>query len=425
VSGEEREGFVHDTVVDEHGIVGARWWNRALTDQAAAMTRRAAIGKALVGITAVAAVAGIGVAIYESSGPDYDSRIEPSLDAQRRYGWNLGARDHALAYRPDEALALPSVALPSLRADLAPIFWPHAHVSTMFEAPDAVPSETLAEETVSFRPMREELRAAVPASARVAEAVGASLARLFLGVPAQAGLVLDLPGQDAVGFAAGAAQLFEPVSGIGNWPHPLGVVAVHEVLAAAAAYQPTFQAARAQRGANPPPCFILDRQRLIEPVGADRFDNRYLAQLPTAATLRAGGVTRLLYVVPTGGHLPELDDLNADMVDLVRAGIEVRALALAAFQLLADGAYYGTQATHAGFWSHYAWGPGGYAGEAPPVDPIPRTWQPALRATRFSRASAPSGFGRVELVVANDAVLGAAFDRRGSWNRTSGGYGGG
>src|SRR5271170_5569626 len=78
--------------------------------------------------------------------------------------------------------------------------------------------------------------------------------------PAGAMVVVDLPGPEAVAFAAGAASAFDPVFALDNWPHPRGVVPAHQTLAAAAYCQPLF-ARRASGSAAPRwPLLVLDRR---------------------------------------------------------------------------------------------------------------------------------------------------------------------
>ena len=430
MSDEHRPAFERDVAIAEPGLVGARWWNRALQDEAAAMSRRSAMRNLLVGAGVLGGVAVCGVGIVASVEPDPERRPESSLGAQRRYGWNLGARDRALLYEGFAVqLQAPSM-LASLIADTTPQTWAHLHDRTLFESPAARPTTNLAEENVAFVPLAEQLRAMATPAMRRAFLVGASVASLFRGRSPAAGLVVDLPGPEAVAFAAGASEVFEPVFGIANWPHPLGVVPSHLTLAAVAHHQPDFQRGRSLRPAPAPPCLVLDRARLAAAVDQEtHFDNRYMASLPTAAALRGGGIYRLLYVVASTSALPELDDLNDDMVDLVAAGIAVSALALDAFSVeYTDGRVYygGDPMSHEGFWRHYPWAPAApEATEAWQVNAIARTYRPLRRATVFSRAAPPPAFGQVLLVVAGVSVLGVAFDRRGSWNRSSGSWGGG
>lgn len=420
--------FERDVTVDDPGIIGARWWNRALGDERSAVTRRDAVKNMglVMGFGALAVggtcVAGMVAAVSED---DTETRNEASLAAQRRFGWNLGARGEPLTFAI-ETLNEPFDTA-ALAADLTPVTWRHVYQPTLLEAPDAVPRENPSEETVPFAPLRAVLQAGLTPSARVSLEAGMALARIFQGRDAKTALVLDLDGPDSVAFAAGAAQVFEPVLAIGNWPHPRGVVPSHLTLATALKCHYYFHQARAQRPAGAPPCFVLDRLRLTETSTANLFDNRYLASLPSAATLRAGGVERVLYVVPGESYYPELDDLNEDFLAYQRAGIEVRGLSAGAFMRGMDGAveYGGSPQVEAGFWLRYPWSPAAPGAEAPAIDAQSAMYRPGARVTRFSRRSVPAGFATVGLVVSGAVVLGAAFDRRGSWNRAGGGWGGG
>lgn len=421
---DERDSFERDVTVDDPGIIGARWWNRALGDERAAVTRRDAMKSAAwvagVGVLSVggACIAGVVAAVASD---DTETRNEPSLDAQRRFGWNLGARDQHLGFLIETMNEPFDTA--ALARDLTPVTWRHVYTPTLLDAPDAMPRENPSEERVPFVPLRAELKAGLTATARPALDAGIALARIFANRDAKTALVLDLVGSASVAFAAGAARVFEPVLAIGNWPHPRGVVASHLTLATALKCHYYFHQARAQRPAGAPPCFVLDRNRLSESVEADRFDNRFLASLPSAATLRAGGIERVLYVVPGDYDHPELDDLNDDFLAWMREGIEVRGLSLRAFLPGSDGTVYygGSPEVEAGFWLRYPWSAPAPTAQRPWIDNALANYRPVARATRFSRRSVPAGFATVGLVVSGAVVLGAAFDRRGSWNRTSGG----
>ena len=104
-----------------------------------------------------------------------------------------------------------------------------------------------------------------------AYARGKSLASLFASVsetgqtPAgtKTALIVDLPGPEAVAFAAGAISIFDPVFLFDNWPHPRGVVHAQDTLSAAAYYQPLFADARSTSRTNARlPMFVLDRGRI-------------------------------------------------------------------------------------------------------------------------------------------------------------------
>lgn len=428
---EDLERFERDVTVDDPGIVGARWWNLSLQRRAAEgdVSRRSALGMISAGGAVVAvSIMGLGGAcLLTAAGvfdEDTETRTEPSLTAQRRYGWDLGARHEPLTFsvlsrsEPFDTAAL--------ARDLAPVAWRHVYQSALLDAPDARPQSNLSEETIAFRPLRQVMVAGVPVGIERFIGVGLSLARIFASPDARTALVVDLAGPESIAVAAGAASVFEPVLAIANWPHPRGVVRSQNTLATALQCHRYFHDARLTRRSNAPPCFVLERGRLVGAVTGEQFDNRFLAQLPSAATLRAGGIERVLYVVPFGSDLPELDDLNEDFVAWAAAGIDVRVVGAGSFMPSEDGVYrYGGSAPmEAGFFYVYPWGAPGAGAVAPLVDPRPAAYRPSRRVTTFSRATVAQTFGTVGLVVSGAAVLGAYFDRRGSWHRASG-WGGG
>jgi hypothetical protein len=266
---------------------------------------------------------------------------------------------------------------------------------------------------------------------------------------AKAGVVVDLSGPEAVAFAAGAADVFDPVFLFDNWPHPRGVVRSHETLAAAAYYQPLFAKARTTT-AKKPPMFVVDRRRLSSYTDdATQFDNRYVAKLPVPGSqLKAVGVNRLLYVVPTSSDVvTESDDLNDEFVQYQGDGIEVRPLSADSFskpavdggappggkpnnesdRLLGDsGGYYygGSPSSHHSFFLVHPWisRPPRPASSRPPPS-VATSYVPRSRTTSYSSTSRPSNFATVPVLIAagTGVVLGARYSRSGSWNRSSGG----
>jgi hypothetical protein len=437
--------FRQDVRVDKPGIVGARWWNESLLQQEKEMSRRAAMGALTAAGVATLAVGACGAGVYFAARDPYEFASRDSLGLQRAHGWNVGATDESLVYTGLAYQPFDPASLAYLERDLTPVRWTPFHIPTLLQSPTATPTQPLA---VDAGKMRVRLDAVIrPISLPEmdwAYYVGEGLASLFASVPAQVAVVVDLPGPLSVALAAGAAGVFDPVFLLDNWPHPKGLHPAHLGLCAAAHYQPLFAARRAQRSPqNCPPLFVLDRGRLAEfSLAADRFDNRYMARLPSSASLRGSGVTRAIYLVDGIGNLPEADDLNELFVGWKRDGIDLKALDASAFRAEGEplGArgpygtkyYGGSDATHLGFWQHYPWAqlPAGVAVAPPVVNTAVLAWPFAPRTTRFVRGGKPAGFGTTEVAVDRDshAVLGTRADRNGSWNRvytgssSSGGY---
>ena len=406
--------FQQDALVDKPGIVGARWWHQALIDQDARVSRRQALVGLGTVLGATAALAALGAGLASLAGGDAVSLAErDALAMQKTYGWDFGARGVPLVF--DGVVQAPFVRgdLEKLGAVMAPAqpFCAKYHVPTLVESLVATPTATLPDpqdgqprpDAAPFKRLVDVIVPIATPAMQQAYAAGEALASLARG-RARLAVLADLPGPEAVAFAAGAAEVCEPVLLFDNWPHPHGVVPSHLALAALAYYQPRFASHKQRIGA--PPLFVLDRARLA-PYTDDsaRFDNRYYARMPTFSALSKDGVKELVYVVAASTALPEPDDLNAIFAAKPDAGVRVRAVALTDFRR--DGSadprlYYGGSAqSEDGFWMRQ-----------PDFVPAPRSVSmPAL-------ARVPV------MVAASGLILAAALDRRGSMNRFSGGWSG-
>ncbi len=74
-----------------------------------------------------------------------------------------------------------------------------------------------------------------------------------------------------------------------NWPHPHGVVRSHDTLAALLYYAASIQEQKKQLPESAPGLLLLDSQRLTPYTDADdKFDNRYVATLPSATASGPG-----------------------------------------------------------------------------------------------------------------------------------------
>jgi hypothetical protein len=397
---------------DGDALVAARWWHvdmrsvfpdgRPTVDE----DRRAVI----------AAVVGSAIAIVfltsRGCSDDDDTTMvtKDAIDLQREQGWNVGAAEGRLVYLGATNADIVGATdwsghvqeLQGILTPKRPALQPYA-VGTLFQVLTSPSFRT------SLYPVRTD-------DTDRAFARGQALAALFrspLATPDTA-LIIDLPGPEAVAVAAGLADTFEPVLLFDNWPHPRAVVPSHEVLGAEVYYRPVFAAEYATRSVEAAPAFILDANRLLPYVdAADRFDNRYLARLPSASGLAALSVRHVLYV--TSNVVPhELDDLNDDFVALTNAGIDVKMVALS--QFLAPDSAQPLQFTYGGMHEHHVWFWHSYGSVS---RPLPRTeipparlsegasFRPAPRVTMFSSRVVgggpgigkvrPSGFGRVSM----------------------------
>jgi hypothetical protein len=466
----DSEPFQRTEHADRPGVVGAKWWQEGL-DQVDPVARRSALKGLLwgvVGLTVVGGIIGSAFASGESDGgktesdaDDFRTDTHPALEMQKTYGWNFGATAEKLVFDGRSTQAFDKSALDNLPNDLAPTVSSHYpfFVSSLLQSPTALRKTVPPGDADTFTPLKDALVPIFTPAMDVAYKRGRSLATLFdsrhpnLSTIA---VIVDLPGPEAVAFAAGAASSFDPVLLFDNWPHPRGVVPSHLTLAACAYYQPLFSRAKSNMPKNAPPLFVLDRARLASySDDAKQFDNRYVARVPSVAQLAKLGISRVLYVTPTDADL-ELDDLNDDFVYTVRQGAPVKLVAASSFAGMGPSAdlgydagagtdtglvyFYGSDAsTHEWFWNDYPWStPFVPKGGKPPVQPgffrSGKDYVPVPRPGPFSTGAyagsatppRPPTFGMVPVVVAaaTGVILGARMSRSGSWTRSSS-WGGG
>ncbi|MEO6325700.1 MAG: hypothetical protein ABIT01_19680 [Thermoanaerobaculia bacterium] len=435
--------FERDVELKKPGIVGARWWHKSLEEERQVVGRRSVL-KTLAIAGGIMGAAGLG--LY-AIGRAFRTPAEPvsfgtrrALEVQRLYGWNFGARDKALVFDGITETAFVRGSLERLGEVMTPKHNTKYSVGTLLESLTAQPTATLPEpddgytpeDSAEFKKLIDVVVPAVTPQMEEAYLVGEAFARLCQGHPALSALV-DLPGPEAVAFAAGACKRFEPVLLIDNWPHPHGVVPSHLALAALAYYQPRFTEQAASR-TETSPLFILDRARLAPySEESDRFDNRYYANMPSMRALAGDGIRGLFYVVRSASDLPEPGDLTRVLAEGTRqtspSSVAVRALALSDFNgRLSDPGttvYYGGSAqTDGSFFVNYPFDPT----FSPPFgQKIAPSTSPDHVFVPGAAKSTPSAanVGKVAvLVTASGLLIGAALNRRGSMNRFSGGWSG-
>jgi hypothetical protein len=454
--------FVRRVHLDTDEVLGARWWNESFQAFQAGPRRRQLLGAVplLIGGGITAAVLG---AVLCSRDDDDDSAgiTLDAIDLQRREGWNAGEPDRTVSFASLSTDVRGQSHWMERMPVLAPLLEPDPHLRTL-----AVPTLFQALSDPANQSLRQVMR---PVNAPEADGVfarGEALRGLTEqpDAPKDLALIIDLPGPQSVALAASLATRFCPVFTFDNWPHPLGVVPSHLTLGACLYYLPVFIEARMSRPQPPLPMFVLDANRLAPYRDqANQFDNRYVAPMPSAGSLRGAGVKRVLYIRPDAGSLTELDDLNGDFVAWQQAGIEVRALPLSDFTAadvqfparadagaVAQNAhggsshyYYGGHSYHhLLFWRSYGYG----IGSAPTpsrrlrtAPPPPRlsgatSYRPSYRPTLFSSRAIggvaagvgkqkPSGFGRVSVRMNSSGRLTAVGSRRsGSFGRSRSSY---
>jgi len=448
--------FDRDGLVDKPGLIGARWWQQGLAASPDPVTRRSAMGTVLM-VGAVLAGVGMVLALAAKDDDDDDSGTpqgpapaqvqKPLIELQKTFGWNFGARSESLTFDGISTGPFDATLVDRMAKDLEPAnpkhtpFW----TPTLFQSTSALPTSTAEADSVEpFQPLKSVLKPINTAAMNEQFARGRALARL-LSNNKDVAVVVDLQGPEAVAFAAGMAGFFDPVFTFENWPHPRGVVPAHRTLAAALYYQPLF-ARRRVKSASRPPVFVLDHDRLATYLDETKqFDNRWVAKLPSAASLEALGIKRVLYVTYSDYDAKEMDDVNDDVVAWSAAKLDVRMIGSLSFKTapgegfgfgdettLPPAYFYGGNAdTDPQFWVDYAWWPGK---DAPPKPGAPTTigkdardWRPKPRTSPHSTGSSvpvatkprPANFGTVPVMVAvgTAAVLGWRHHRNGSWNR--------
>lgn len=404
-------------------LVGARWWQEAQTD-VVMHRRRAALALlgVVVGLPLLAHVFGAASDAVGSSSGDAEAMAN-ALELQRRDGWGVGRDNPQLDWSGAVDLDVSGTGawrthVQSLATDLAaPQPWQAWSIPTLLQMPGLPVNAGLSRQA---QPVRTE-----PQMSQGWQ-VGRALAAQWAGLPTPPRdmlLVVDLPGPASVAVAAALADILAPVFVLDNCPHPAGVVPAHKTLGALLYFWSRWQEAAAVRPAAAGPVIVLDANRLLpytdEP---DRFDNRYLARLPSVAQLQVAGIRHVLYL---SDHADVLDDVVDTTVAWQQAGVDVRVVdftdfrtqtplrGLVAYTPEQRAWYGGGQDADLSFWFGLGW----YV----PVWPRPvlvfespaSRWRPRPRPLRIA-----SSIGRVKSYHWSSSSSGGS--RSGSWTRTGG-----
>ena len=425
--------------IDNPAIVGARWWNRELKDEERRQSRRAALTALGVGVLAIA---GVGAIIAEIDAQSFSYQSFPSLALQRRFGWSFGAYGQPVTFDGRRVMPYDPANLYTLRGDcVGQAYAPHQSAA-LFDAIGHRPAETPGEPNGTFAPLERSLQPVVTSSMALAYRMGQALARLLARAPRRAAVIVDLVGMDSVALAAGLAETHAPVWKFDHWPHPLGVVPAHLTLARAAFFQLRFHEAIVRRAPDAPPVVLLDRHRL-HPYRDDSnlFDNRYVATLPSIATLEESArVQDVIYIAPSQDVVIEAPDTIATLVSYRTRGLRVRALTGRSFfsrdyaaapaqtdpiesMLQQSPLYYGGDAAaEERFAQHYFGADDDRSGESEVDDLRAWSWRPvawARPAGYDAPADVGAPIGTASVAIQHGRIMGLRNDRNGSWNRVS------
>jgi len=424
---------------------------------------RRSLGKGLAW-GAVLAMAGVTVYQLASSG---DTEVDSdSLDLQKKEGWNVGSTDKFLSFEGSSLTDSRGRNLTGYDPNyLISVYQPRASQWQPFFVPTLI--QSLAQQSLSGQ-MRPVFNAQMRETYQRAEALRNLISQT--PDPSQTLIISELPGAQSIALGAAMADTAQLVPVFDNWPHPLGVVRSHETLGAMAYYAGEIDEKRSKLKENAPAILLLDSNRLTAYTDQDtQFDNRYQAKLPPADQLKQRGVQQVIYLVKDESQKDELDDINEDLVEWQKQGINVRMLRMSEFKPVDEP----TQATVAGttgttttstvqrhyyyggspwaswlFFSHYGYGypRDVYAYRDGRSYSIPRpttgqtynppTYRPQSRPTVFSNSrvggasgvgrARPSGFGRTSVRMSSDGrVTGTRSGRTGSYGRSGGGWFGG
>ncbi|MFN3426215.1 MAG: hypothetical protein ACK41G_01405 [Candidatus Thermochlorobacter sp.] len=313
---------------EQHSEFGAEWWKDMLS-------RREA-NKRLVKLTALSAMLSI-TGIFQ--GCDIEDEQEVSIDTtelQRQEGWNVGSPDKPLvlngrtsqdslnslswsAYLDPEMLLK---AYEPSRADLKPFV-----VATLVQA-------------LSQPSLKGQMSPIFTPAMQTAYSRGLGMKELLKQSkdPENVALVVDIAGAESVAFGAALADVTHLVICFDNWPHPIGVVPSQETLGAMLYFAEEVSRKAKTRPEKAPAVFLLDSNRLApynEATDAEtKFDNRYMAKIPSAENFEKLGFKSVLYCSPDESREQELDDLNDDFASYKEKGLAVSMIKLSDFKPL-------------------------------------------------------------------------------------------
>lgn len=440
------------------------WWDRSLSRREA-NKRLAVIGAG----AAFLATAGIAVGCggeEEYDEAEVDENAKEAIEVQKADGWNVGAETASLTFlnasATDSRNSMDGWKAYTTPDALRAAWEPTVAANQKLSSPELINALSQPSLKASIQPVHS-------ATMDEAYARGLGMAALLAETkePQSTAIVVDLPGPEAVAYAAALADVADVVLTFDNWPHPNAVVPSHETLGALVYYADEVKEKKAKRKENGPTLFVMDSNRLADYSDAsDRFDNRYAVILPEPTVIKANGIKTVIYATPDAQRTQELDDLNETFVTYRDSDIAVTMMPLSDFrpataaeiaelgEIKGDSTsgqrsayYYGGHPHYSPFFFSYfpmmmpmmMYNTGGM--RAPANIRGRSNYTPTRRPTMFSSATRGgragvgrqnvSGFGRVSTRTVNgrttvgNATRGGASGRSGSFGRSGGrGYSG-
>lgn len=403
-----------------------------------------------------------GVTVYQLASDDDPEVSQDSLELQKKEGWNVGSTNKPLTFDGSSGTDSRGKAWSAYDPNyLISIYQPRDPQWQPFFVPTLIQSLSQPSLNSQMRPIRTAQMADTYERAE-------ALRTLISQTPnaKQTLIISELPGPQSIALGAAMADTARLIPVFDNWPHPLGVVHSQETLGAMVYYANEIDEKRAKLNENAPALLLLDSNRLAPYTDQDtQFDNRYLAKLPPADQMKQRGIQQVIYLVKDQNQKEELDDINDDLVEWQKQGINVRMLRLSDFkpydepaQTMASSGtsttvnrhyyYGGSPWTSWWFYNHYGYS---YPREVyvyrdgrnvsiprPTSGPTfdPPSYRPVSRPTIFNASrvggvsgvgkTRPSGFGRTSVrVSSNGRVTGTRSGRSGSYGRSGGGWFGG
>ena len=305
------------------------WWEESLTRRQAGK-RLAAIGAGAALLTSAGVMIGCGEDDIDDE--ELAANAKDALDIQKESGWNVGADTKSLTLR-NASLTDSKESPDGWRVYTDPeklrVAWgPTETANQKFVSSELINSLNQPTLKSSIQPVHSP-------SMDEAFARGLGMKELLQQSknPETTALVVDLPGPEAVAYAAALSDYADIVTTFDNWPHPNGVVPSEETLGAMLYYAQEVEENKAKRAADAPTLFVLDSNRLTAYKDAgEEFDNRYIVTMPTASNLKSEKVAAVIYATPDQNRAQELDDLNEDFVSYREDSIDVTIMPLTDFQ---------------------------------------------------------------------------------------------